>query len=116
MSEESAMPVSWGYGSGQRPEHGAAMVRHGPRRGVMGKVRHKPLAILCVSMLVLTWLPLEVSAAVPNGSHKIVVDSKDTSTLVQLARGGATLLADYGSFSVWRTNDTQRQSVAARSS
>ncbi len=40
--------------------------------------------------------------------------AQDTGTLKQLAQSGATLLADYDSFSLWRTSDAQKQAVAAR--
>ncbi|MGI8858237.1 MAG: S8 family serine peptidase [Thermomicrobiales bacterium] len=77
----------------------------------------KRASIFSVAMLILLLLPLDATAATPSGpSHKIVVDSKDTGTLKQLAQSGATLLADYNSFSLWRTSDAQKQAVAARSS
>lgn len=80
----------------------------------MGRTR---ASLFCVAILMLLLLPLDATAATPSGpSHKVIVDSKDTGTLKQLAQGGATLLADYSSFSLWRTNDTQKQAVAARAS
>lgn len=78
---------------------------------------HKRVSIVCIAILILLSLPLDAGAAIPDGpSHKVVVDSKDIATLAQLARDGATLLADYGSFSLWRASDTQRQAVAAKPS
>jgi hypothetical protein len=86
-------------------------------RGEFATVGRKRASIVCAAILILLLLPLDATAATPSGpSHKIIVDSKDTSTLKQLALGGATLLADYGSFSLWRTNDAQKQAVASRSS
>jgi subtilisin-like proprotein convertase family protein len=86
-------------------------------RGEFATVGRTRASILCVAILILLLLPLDATAATPSGpSHKIVVDSKDTGTLKQLALSGAILLADYGSFSLWRTSDAQKQTVASRSS
>lgn len=48
--------------------------------------------------------------------RKVLVDSTDTPTLTSLARDGATLLADYGPFSLWRVSETQRNRLAGRPS
>src|SRR3954468_23781502 len=48
--------------------------------------------------------------ATPNAStsfHKLIVDTEDKATLAQVAASGATLLEDYGSFSLWKVADTQ---------
>ena len=76
----------------------------------------KRLAILCIGILTLLMLPLDASSALPSGTHKIIVDSSDVATLKELARSGATLLVDYGPFSLWRTNDPHQQAVGARAS
>src|SRR4051794_27169149 len=91
----------------------------GTTRGIgeFANVGHKRVSVVCISILIMLLLPLDAHAAIPSGpSHKIVVESEDVATLKQLAQSGATLLADYGSFSLWRTNDTQRQAVAAKQS
>lgn len=72
------------------------------------------IRVLCVAILVLLMLPLDAAAVTPSGAHKIVVDSKDSATLKQLTQSGAQLIVDYGSFSLWKTNDPQHQAVAAR--
>lgn len=79
-------------------------------------VRVRFMRILCASILVLLMLPLDASAAPPTGTHKIVVDSKDVATLKQLTQSDAKLLVDYGAFSLWKTNDSQRQAVSTRPS
>ena len=86
-------------------------------RGEFATVGQRRASIFCVSLLIMLLLPLDATAAIPSGpSHKIVVDSADSATLKQLAQSGATLLADYGSFSLWRTSDAQKQAVASRAS
>ncbi|MHB8647920.1 MAG: hypothetical protein ACYDAR_19235, partial [Thermomicrobiales bacterium] len=79
-------------------------------------VGQKRVAIICVGILILFMLPLDASTALPSGTHKILVDSSDIATLKDLAQSGATLLVDYGPFSLWRTTDPQQQAVAARAS
>jgi subtilisin-like proprotein convertase family protein len=44
--------------------------------------------------------------------HKVIVNTEDQATLAQIAASGATLLEDYGSFSLWRVNDTQVSRLA----
>jgi len=77
-------------------------------------VHRRFIRVLCVAILVLLMLPLDAATATPSGAHKIVVDSKDSATLKQLTQSGAQLVVDYGSFSLWKTNDPQHQAVAAR--
>lgn len=80
------------------------------------KVRVQFNRILCAAILVLLMLPLDASTAVPSDTHKLVVDSRDVATLKQLTRSGAKMLVDYGAFSLWKTNEPQRQAVGARQS
>lgn len=80
------------------------------------KVRVQFSRILCAAILVLLMLPLDASAAVPSDTHKLVVDSRDVPTLKQLTQSGAKMLVDYGAFSLWKTNESQRQAVGARQS
>src|SRR5688500_5150787 len=43
--------------------------------------------------------------------QKALVDAEETETLEQLAASGATLLADYGAFSLWRVTPVQNSRV-----
>lgn len=81
------------------------------------------LHMLMVVMLMLSFLPLQqttlnvavasspladTSTAVKEtGGRKIIVNSTDKQTLVSLAESGATLLVDYGSFSLWKVAESQ---------
>ena len=104
-------------GHGKRAPTLRIVSRAEPRGGECATVGRKCVSIFSVAILFLLLLPLDAAAATPSGpSHKIIVDSADTGTLKQLAQSGATLLVDYGSFSLWRTSDTQTQAVAARAS
>lgn len=65
--------------------------------------------------------PINQSANPATGSQlmvtttrKIMVDNSDTSTLEELAKNNANLLADYGAFSLWRVSDKQAGQVQSR--
>ncbi len=51
----------------------------------------------------------------PSAPTKIIVDARDAATLRELKSGGA-LLADYGSFSLWRVSQDRAQALASRES
>ncbi|HEX2909598.1 MAG TPA: hypothetical protein VH186_02240, partial [Chloroflexia bacterium] len=55
--------------------------------------------------------PSQVKASLV-GQHKVLVDGQDQATLKNLASNGATLLADYGSFSLWSVSDTIQKQAA----
>jgi hypothetical protein len=55
--------------------------------------------------------PPPAEAQTPAG-HKVLVDAADEQTLKELAASGATLLVDYGAFSLWRVNQAQAAAVS----
>src|SRR5687768_14124828 len=69
--------------------------------------RFRIFPLLLVLLLALAAVPRASAAfepAAPTSAgpfQKLIVDSKDTATLKNLATSGAELLADYGAFSLW---------------
>lgn len=59
-------------------------------------------------------LAVSASGAPPApGSHKVIVDSKDTAALAALARQGGHQLADYGPFALWTVPPGAVQALSA---
>jgi hypothetical protein len=54
------------------------------------------------------------SQAIP-GPRKLLIDAADRAATAALARAGATLLADYGSFALWSAADSAARSLLGRS-
>lgn len=50
----------------------------------------------------------------PNSSHKVVVENSDTIVLSELSKNNATLIVDYGAFSLWRVSDSQSRQFQSR--
>ena len=57
-----------------------------------------------------------LNVPVVSAPSKILVDNDDTTTLTELARNGATLLVDYGAFSLWRSPASLLNKVYSRPS
>ncbi|MCL4296729.1 MAG: S8 family serine peptidase [Anaerolineae bacterium] len=56
-----------------------------------------------------------VEAQAPAG-QKVLIDAVDEQTFKELAASGATLLVDYGAFSLWRVSQAQVAAVSQQSS
>ena len=54
-----------------------------------------------------------ISSSKASNSDKVLVDSQDLKTIQQLASSGASLLVDYGSFSLWEVPAGQGKSLAS---
>jgi hypothetical protein len=50
--------------------------------------------------------PAQAPAAVDGGSSKLIVQNTDKATLGAVAQSKGEMLADYGSFSLWRVGDS----------
>ncbi|GIK36847.1 MAG: hypothetical protein BroJett011_06800 [Chloroflexota bacterium] len=59
--------------------------------------------------------PPAVEAQAPAG-QKVLVDAADEQTFKELAASGATLLVDYGAFSLWRVSQSQAAAVSRQAS
>jgi subtilisin-like proprotein convertase family protein len=81
----------------------------------------KTTLVKCVCLVVISFIliglvpvpPQTITAAPPMYSaSRVIVDKNDTVTLAELAKSGAVLLADYGSFTLWKLNPNQGQYLA----
>ena len=54
-----------------------------------------------------------ISSSKASNSDKVLVDSQDLKTIQQLASSGASLLVDYGSFSLWEVPAGQGKTLAS---
>jgi len=80
-------------------------------------MRRNGLGLALIIILLFALVPAQTTAApVPPDSTKILVQASDAETLAQLKRSGATQLADYGAFSLWRVPQTQQAAFVGRDS
>lgn len=86
------------------------------------------LYVLMIGTLLLGLVPMQTLSvaqaastvssvtAADSAYRKIVVDNEDKEATGRLAKSGAILIADYGSFSVWKTTEAQASGLIGRQS
>src|SRR5689334_10413791 len=80
-------------------------------------LRFRALAGLLLILLTVQSLGAAAYAgppAQPSGARKLLIDASDTAAIRMVAQAGGVLLADYGSFALWRTGDSAARSLSGR--